>query len=506
MLKVHLTEGKARQVEVWKGMTSAYEVFYALRRNSDVLISDNFRSILSRLPVSERQTSETALVDHFLFRRVGGTESYSQGIARPGHGERLTLDLAAGVANRIQFDRVSDVSVTESAAYHVERIDEALARVLEPIRDQDRVANFFSGGVDSTLIQSYLGGAVPPVDLVTQSPAFDQEADYASRAAALLGLEAVRIPVREADFMDQLEEAVDAIGMAPHFLQIVLLGSAFKSDFRKFIMGERADALFGMTGRVARIAAYFAFPLGVLFLKAVTAPIPASARVRWHLLAATAAKLSRAPEDPFGFGCQSTVWTEFGLMDRIFDPALVRERLKRRREYLIERVDLSARRGRYKRHLECAQWLEYLCEDTVMLFRHFANAYGKSVFVPFITGAVVATALEVPADHRYIKGMRNKYLLKDLLQKRVPKYPVDQRKGFTDLPFSRYYKEGPLSRVWERYEVPDFIEPGLAREVVQAGNWMTWNAICYAVLKKRVLDTSDLAPVPGSWLLEWELN
>ena len=121
VLKVHLGESKARQVEVWKGMTSAYEVFYALRRNSDVLISDNFRSILSRLPVSERQTSETALVDHFLFRRVGGTESYCQGIARPGHGERLTLDLAAGVANKIQFDRVSDVSVTESTAYQCPR-------------------------------------------------------------------------------------------------------------------------------------------------------------------------------------------------------------------------------------------------------------------------------------------------------------------------------------------------------------------------------------------------
>ncbi len=126
--------------------------------------------------------------------------------------------------------------------------------------------------------------------------------------------------------------------------------------------------------------------------------------------------------------------------------------------------------------------------------------------MPFITGAVVATALEVPAADRYIKGMRNKYLLKDLLQKRVPTYPVDQRKGFTNVPFSRYYKEGPLSRVWERYEVPDFIESDLARKIVQAGNWMTWNAVSYAILKKRVLDNSDLAPVPGSRLLEWELN
>ena len=262
VLKIRFANGRPATLEAWKGLTSHYDVFYAARPSGDLLVSNQFRNLLAQLPPSERYPSEHAVVDHFLFRTVPGTSSYCRHIKRVGQGEKLVIDLASGDNETSLFDRIEDQSERRSITHHIEQIECALGSVLNPLRTEDGTANLFSGGVDSTLIQTYLGSSVPPLTMVPDTPEFRFETEYAARATQLLGLRPQWHGVKEADYPDQLDKTIDALGMPPHHESEVLVREAFQHGFRKFITGQGADGLFGIGGRTLGVAQLFSSPLG----------------------------------------------------------------------------------------------------------------------------------------------------------------------------------------------------------------------------------------------------
>jgi hypothetical protein len=177
---------------------------------------------------------------------------------------------------------------------------------------------------------------------------------------------------------------------------------------------------------------------------------------------------------------------------------------------MIERLDYAARRvrlfapreERFSRHVELDQWLE-IFSDPMLPDRHLANAYGKTVFTPYAAGSVVRRALEVPVGQRYVRGLQAKHLLKQVLKGRLPRYPINQRKLGTGLPFERYYTRGPLSKIWERYEVPELFRGDARQRLVTHPSQTTWNAITWAIWQEQVVRNPALAPIPGSRTLEW---
>ena len=102
----------------------------------------------------------------------------------------------------------------------------------------------------------------------------------------------------------------------------------------------------------------------------------------------------------------------------------------------------------------------------------------------------------MPAKDRYVKGLHGKWVLKEILKKRVPSYPIGQRKLATGLPFERYYTGGPLTGIWEKYEMPDFIEPGFRDAVTDKPSAVTFNAIAHAIWSERIEKNANLEPLP----------
>jgi hypothetical protein len=50
VVKIEYSESRAAQVTAWRGITSGFDVFYAVRPSGDVIVADHFRNIVSRLP------------------------------------------------------------------------------------------------------------------------------------------------------------------------------------------------------------------------------------------------------------------------------------------------------------------------------------------------------------------------------------------------------------------------------------------------------------------------
>jgi hypothetical protein len=97
-------------------------------------------------------------------------------------------------------------------------------------------------------------------------------------------------------------------------------------------------------------------------------------------------------------------------------------------------------------------------------------------------------------EERYIRGLTAKWILKDLLDQRLPGYPSNQRKNATGLPFARFYRDGPLTTIWDTYDVPDRFEGEMRDELVASPSTSTWNAITYAVWEQRIARNRDLQP------------
>jgi len=504
------SENQPAAVEMWRSITSYHDVFYAIRRNGDVLISDQFRNVLAELPIEERHPSENNVIDFFIYNQVPGNESYCALIKRLGSGEKLSIDLATTEISSSIFDRIEGHADRRPIASYLQDIDHALeTRINSFERSGGRLVNLFSGGVDSTLIQSYLGRETPAVYLASESVVLDSpfEIDYAAQAARALGVDLVTIPVKEEDYLNQLETTVDATAIPPMFLALAHLAEAFKMKFDRFIIGAEAAAIFGTDNRVVPVALRLNSGFGVYLAEQASRIFHNSGRPGLRALGATARSLSLEPNSLFGFGAQTDVDTEYNLIDAIFGQHKAEERLSARLDYVMDRVTLSAPRGNEAlQHIELGQCVDYLCGDHVSYLRQFAGGFGKSAITPYRSRAALESALNIPVSERYLRGLHGKYLLKKLLKQRVAGYPAFQRKGYSAISLERYRTDGPLATIWDQYSAPNFVNGMIGPQLLAKTGPITWNSIAHAMWEKRVRQNAGLKAVPGSRAYEWEVG
>jgi asparagine synthase (glutamine-hydrolysing) len=508
IVKIHLSFGRATVAEVWKPAISYREVFYCWTSGGDLVISDHFRTLLSQLPLADRTVAPESVVDFFLFNTVPGTHSMCSAIKRMGRGDVLTIDLASRQIRTSIFDRIETRERPGSEADYVDRLDAVLSDIIEPFKREPGIANLFSGGVDSVLVHTYLGTSVPAVFMDFESLKIDSpyETGYAQRAADLLGLDLQTHPIREADYLPQLESTVDALGRPPLFLSMIYYDQAFQQNYRLFMNGEGAGSLLGESTRLARAASYFASPLGIAFLKLVGPLLPGKARPGLRTLLPNAIGLSKDPRSPLGYAGRSATDTDFSLLERVFGSDLVEQRLNARLEYILQRlISAAPQSNRFLQHVEIAQWVSLLSAGHTVCWRQLAQAYSKSLVTPYTSRTLTNTVLEIPVVDRYVKGLQGKYLLKQVLQKRLPGYPVSQRKAYLHISFERYYESGPLSTIWERYQFPDFVDRCSRNLILDGASALTWHAVAYAIWQDRVLNNSNLRGAPDQYVQEWPL-
>jgi hypothetical protein len=111
--------------------------------------------------------------------------------------------------------------------------------------------------------------------------------------------------------------------------------------------------------------------------------------------------------------------------------------------------------------------------------------------------------MSVPTAERYVKALTAKHLLKGALKRRLPDYPVHQKKGITSMRIPATYRGEDRSAIWEEYPVPDFI-PERHRDAVRTfASSMSHSALTYAMLTQRVMRDPKLTHLRGTRVLNF---
>jgi len=500
---VHVERGPSgiRAVDAYRSVVSNFALYYGRSADGVLFLADHYRNAVAQLPAAARTLADTAVTDHLLFRAPIEPTTYLEEIRAVAHGSWVHWGQHATRPSVAQVDRLE--SDWRGGDDPVSALDEVLGAVLHRGAGGRSVTNMLSGGVDSTLLQTYLDGA-PALAIEPDAPELRFEVDYAAESADLLGVRPRRVPLAEADYLDQLETSMDRLGYPSHYGLTPVVDAAFAADpGDRYVNGEGADAVFGLTGikgfRTAlRLEPLLDSPVGGLLCGA---PDPVGAYVRE--LSRNVAQSRRPPSHPRSFAQQFAFFTDPDLAAAIVGDDRVAARARRQFEYVDSRLG-SRPVGRYARQLETAQFMSVYHHNTVDQWRQLAYGHGKTVFAPFKTRSVASFALSVPVERRYATDhrlpgqMTVKPLPKRLLNRRLPAYDTGKPKGSGAYPRERFFEDGPLAGVFERYDPPAFVPERLYADHVERYGPLTWNLITFAVWRDRVFENDDLAPVPGT--------
>jgi asparagine synthase (glutamine-hydrolysing) len=455
-------DGSAAALHAQRSLASSDDLYWRLC-DGTIFVADNFHDAAASLPADHREIDSAAIVDHFLFRRVPGENTYLKGLNRLGAGSSIQWTA-----------RAPEVSIRAPSAPNVdlsmdflEDIEEFLAAEISAAGTAPLV-NMLSGGIDSTLIQSFLGPNAESVSATIDCPEFQFERAYALEASALLGTRHHLVEVSENSWRSAVIDSISSSGLPPHHLQTGLIHRLLDAPFNRFINGHFADALFGFLGKQTGIKS---------FLKRMVQTLLQPTRSR-----------STSSDSLAGFVCYS----DMDLVARLFGQAQVEASLNRCIAYTIARIGAQIPNG-VDGQLHLGHWLDFYCDDTISIWRQLGFGRGKELVAPFSGERAMRAALSIPASKRYVYQGRVKYLLKDLLHRRVPAYNVEKPKGHSGLPLHRFAQEGVFESLADIYPAPPYLE-GISRALEgTAGLAETrWNFFALSVWHHEVLANRHL--------------
>ena len=413
--------GNVAELAAYRGPASGVEIFLAKAENG-LFLSDSFREAAAFLPPGERVPSGEAFLDFLLFQHAFGPRSPVLGIRRLGHGELLEAEGPGDASVSLLFR----LEVPEPPAGFGESLDEIerlLAGFLE--RVPGGTANLFSGGVDSTLLQVLLGTGHPAVTAVPDSPEFAFETVAARRSASLCGGVLEEIPVEEGRYREILRAETAAGGMPLPLLQIPVLAAAMDFAAPGFTAGFAADSLFSL---------------------------PRGKR-----------QAVRGGENPELFQPETfSVSSEKGLLEDLFGKEAVVARIRERDEYVLSRVECPQRLSPLNRGCLAS----FFC-SSAPVYRQLALARNKSLYNSYAARPLVEKALSLPVPGRLFRDGTFKPVLKGILSRHLPPFPVDEEKGGTGLPRTRFCRQGPLRGYFGENPLPVFPDPGRAGPILE---------------------------------------
>jgi asparagine synthetase B (glutamine-hydrolysing) len=490
-------------VHAYRTVVGSHRLYYLHASDGDFVVTDHFRNALAHLDVADRTVSDRAIVDHLLFRAPHPPTTFIDEIRAVEQGVWFSWNRDTETATSRLVDSLStgDCRATHRTADAVvDALDETLDSLLQRAVDMDAEStyNLFSGGVDSTLVQSYLDG-VPMLNVGIDSPEYQFEVDYATEHSDRFDTTFTRSTLSESNLLSHLERTVDALGTPSMPLMTPLMNRAFEMGTdRTYVMSVGADVLCGSKGtKAARYASLFA-PVLVSPLGAFLGGVPGEVGTRLQWLRTVARQQQYDPVHPESFPQQFAAYMKPELVTSLFGRELVAERCRKQVEYARERVETNAPEG-FPTHVEMAHLLALFGHRSGSRWRQLATTHGNTLVMPFQTRSITRQTLSMPASHRYVSvsGCRRllskKHLLKDLLDRRLPSYPCDQPKGSGVLPFERYFRDGCFADVFEQYDVPSFVPREKYATAIEESGPQAWNVVTYAIWRDRVLTDPDLA-------------
>jgi asparagine synthase (glutamine-hydrolysing) len=419
-------------------------------------------------------------VFHFLAAPGPATCFAGVRLLQPGH--YLSVDVeGSGPGPRIRDVVYRDLDFPDrgqeedgDAARLVEQLDEVmLASVERRLRADVPVVSYLSGGVDSSLVVAMaakLRGAPPPAFTVQiASPRFD-EARHAGVVARHLGAEPTIVRVDEARVVDSYP-ALIAAAEAPVVdtaaaASLLLAEEVHRRGFKVALAGEGSDEwLAGYPWHKAH---------KLIGLADLVPGLPLSRPLRRLL-----ARLAGAPAESIGrivgadleLGHYSAFHDLYALMTGarylLFNEA-TREALRDHNPYLELQPDL-ARMQRWHSLNQSAYWAA-----RIHLPGHLLSLKGDRVAMrssvetryPFLDEEVFAFLARLHPRWK-LRGLRDKYLLRLLAERYLPREIAWRRKAMFRAPSDSFFARG----------APAYVDQLLSDESLRKSGWFSIPAV-----------------------------
>lgn len=413
----------------------------------------------SRIPplmlFSRKEVDPVGLAEYYLGRACKAPRTLFRDIVEVRPGEVVIFDLDS-FEIRTSEPWVRPVETPErheNEAAAVEKLDEALRLAVKRHLVSDvPVATFLSGGVDSSLVTAL--AAIQQPDISALSIGFkDSRFDEAPYAAAVCRRYGLRHHVEycdAADFLPMLDEwpmVMDDPVADPSAVMLHVVARLTRAlGYKVVLSGEGADELF------AGYNQYWRFQLA----RSIHAKGGRYAPMLVKLVEALKPGQTRYAQ----FARAATVDPRFHGAGIIFEP------------YLIDTViDASAVETGTAGNLHEALELDIgrrLPDDILTRTDRATMHASVEARVPFLTRYVLAEALALP-DGMLVKGGVQKYALRKVAERYVPRECMTRPKNGFDLPLADWLRADLREKVrdllassWQR----DYLRPEAMKRVV----------------------------------------
>jgi asparagine synthase (glutamine-hydrolysing) len=480
-----LADGRMQRLCIYRNLFGTTPTYY--RSGEDGFVaSDNLATLIDLLG-QECDLESSFLPTYFLHRFAPGRDTLFRGVHRLLPGEMITVE--RGRFRRAQRRVVADLyaepgDVSDSA----DAVEEIMARVLtEHLQRGGRVANLFSGGVDSTYLQA-LAGRVPGADDVVPytidvpHPHTEPHTACALDAARALGVTTTLHTVRR-PYIEMLQETIAAMAEPPNHVQTVYFGDCAAAlaagGIKTALCGQAADSLFGIP-LAARLQC-------ATLLKRVLPSPTLLAWVAWlarmtrreNLIDVCRIARGRVPtrEQPLH---RVGVFTDWSAIDECFGPRAIDDALQARQEML----DLQGIRKDPLTRLHFSGLFGEALDTASLWTALFARA-GVELVCPFLDSRMVRAVVNISA-HKLYRFRKPKELLNQTLRKYAPTYNLKQPKlGFGQPIFEWLGRDGPLRPWVEQIDRYDFVDARVLQRCKDRPTWFLYSLLCFHLWHKR---------------------
>ncbi|HBG14211.1 MAG TPA: hypothetical protein DDW96_02630 [Synergistaceae bacterium] len=480
-----LDEGRERTT-LFKTLSSTFDLYYRIGK-SHVSVFDHFRNAIASVPASQRVLDENAFADHLLFayEYLPGSHTLLKGIRKLTPGGMLEI----GLDGNTRFEQLETLELPfggdgPEVEDVVDRLDTIIAeRISAYTSSFGEPTVLLSGGVDSTLVLSYLEKGASALTIGIETPEYDFEMDYARLSADLFDARHRMMILKESTFRRSIEELVELLGQptGTAFFQPMAFHYAFKETDGLFLSGETVDALFGFN-KIAKI-----------FDRSMLSSLERE-------------KLDREPWSLEGYSASCGLSPDLEKVRQVLGNDTVENRLHGRLDFalglcpkLIGLEPVHWRAG----HAEVMSIFTDFghIREYIGRTRQQAFCRGSTVLTPFACRQVLELAMTMPMPQRIVRDGVVKHIAKSLLTKRVPGYPILTRKGGSDVPRTRFLQEGPLKDVFLGEAFPRFW-PETHRDILlnpqRDSSFLGLSALSYALWQNRILMEQNLEAIPGT--------
>jgi asparagine synthetase B (glutamine-hydrolysing) len=475
----------------------------------ELMGSNNLAYVVTML--DQVELNEDTLPFHFLFQHAPAPLTYYKNIRRLEVGHIIKWQAGTYDISQVQDCRFRDhdmrfgCATPQSVALLFQELSDTVGAYIGEIEASGHsFGNLLSGGVDSSILQLIINerAASKPARSFSfaplQAPSFEFEIGYARIASTLLGSDHTFVNFGPEEYAGLIPRAIEILGqpvlsdVEPGKLALAEFLGRHVPDLHFFFVGSGADTLFGLgLDQKLKVLEFVGKIPGSRFMLAGAGRLLKPYTVRGETMVKGADILSHA-NDPHLFVAPVNSVVVFSNLDvarRCFGDETLRNALEYRRNLEIQYLNSA----NYAEKVHLIELLTTVHETHVQSAQLFLVNHKRQVY-PYVDDDIIRLSLAFRPEIRYIKGLRTKPFLKDILERRGLSAIARKPKGasiFTD-DVSAWMRSGPLREMVRDINRPGFLSQADFERLLEEPDYFLWNLLTFDIFQKKFLICSSI--------------